>query len=191
MIFSQKDIDKKYTDMVKRYMDMGYWINVNSMSGTQGEKSRVDLTNGKHVLRIMLTITSGLDDELERYMVSTYKLSISEYSDTTNNLLWSNKGNVLFEEWWYEIGNNNKAYTNSKDECIALKKKSLDRRKLNIKRDENYKKLIRYNASIIANIVKKHKGKNFKVKEVIRHTYGYTIKLESAYQTDIFIRFKH
>lgn len=195
MILTQKDINKIYTDTIRRYMDMGYWINTNTMHGTQGETAKVDLTNGKHIIRILLEEKSSFMSRLSLELSSTYKLSVIEYSFTKDELLWNDKGNILYEEWWYMIGSNNKAFTDNKDECIALIEKSIARQKRSRERiDKNYRELKSYDAKVIVDIVNKHKGKAYckeeDIDKVIRHTYGYTIKLNNAYRTEVFVSFK-
>lgn len=48
------EISKLYSDTVAAYMANGYVINVNTMSGHQGEIIKIDLRKGDEVIRIML-----------------------------------------------------------------------------------------------------------------------------------------
>jgi hypothetical protein len=48
------EINKKFTDKVNEYLNKGYTINSATMTGSQGEVAKIDLTNGKEIIRIMI-----------------------------------------------------------------------------------------------------------------------------------------
>ena len=41
------DINKRFTEIVSEYIAAGYMMNTSSMNGSEGEISKVDLTDGK------------------------------------------------------------------------------------------------------------------------------------------------
>ena len=45
-IYKTKDINELFTKVVNKYLAKGYVFNLNTMSGSQGEIAKVDLTNG-------------------------------------------------------------------------------------------------------------------------------------------------
>ena len=48
------DINKRFTEIVAEYMGKGYTINASTMSGSQGETARIDLTNGTEIIRVIV-----------------------------------------------------------------------------------------------------------------------------------------
>ena len=50
----RKDIENVYTDTIKDYLNKGYRIYYSAMGGSQGEIAKIDLTNDKEVIRILL-----------------------------------------------------------------------------------------------------------------------------------------
>lgn len=50
----RKDIENLYTDTIKEYLEKGYRIYYSTMGGSQGEIAKIDLTNDKEVIRILL-----------------------------------------------------------------------------------------------------------------------------------------
>lgn len=59
------DINKRYTELVAEYIGEGYSINAASMGGSQGEISKVDLTDGKRILRVLVQTFSDWRKKLE------------------------------------------------------------------------------------------------------------------------------
>ena len=55
------DINRKYTEIVANYLMSGYTVNTSTMSGSQGEKARIDLTNGTEIIRILVQDNMGRD----------------------------------------------------------------------------------------------------------------------------------
>lgn len=48
------DINRRYTDIVNDYIQSGYDINTSTMSDSQGEIAKIDLTNGTEIVRILI-----------------------------------------------------------------------------------------------------------------------------------------
>ena len=48
------EINKIFTNKVNEYLNKGYIINSSTMSGSQGEVAKIDLTNGNEIIRIMI-----------------------------------------------------------------------------------------------------------------------------------------
>lgn len=49
------DINKRYTEIVSEYMAAGYTLNSSTMSGSQGEIASIDLTDGKAIIRVLVS----------------------------------------------------------------------------------------------------------------------------------------
>ena len=48
------EINKVFTERVNVYLNMGYTINAGTMGGSQGEIAKVDLTDGKEIVRVFI-----------------------------------------------------------------------------------------------------------------------------------------
>ena len=53
-IIKMEDIDRIYTEILTDYFTKGYRLYTKNMSGHQGERAKIDITNGKHILRIWM-----------------------------------------------------------------------------------------------------------------------------------------
>ena len=53
-IYKREDIESKYTEIISRYIGKGYVIYPESMSGSQGEIAKIDLTDGKEIVRVYI-----------------------------------------------------------------------------------------------------------------------------------------
>lgn len=49
-----EEINKRFTEKVAEYLSLGYAFNTSTMSRTQSEIAKVDLTNGAEIVRIYL-----------------------------------------------------------------------------------------------------------------------------------------
>ena len=45
-ILTGEDVNKEFTNIVNGYLNKGFTISATTMSGTQGEHAKVDLTDG-------------------------------------------------------------------------------------------------------------------------------------------------
>jgi uncharacterized protein YeeX (DUF496 family) len=48
------EINRRYTEAVAEWLAKGYTINTATMSGTQGEFAKIDLTDGKEIIRVVV-----------------------------------------------------------------------------------------------------------------------------------------
>lgn len=99
------DINKRFTEIVSKYLANGYQFNTATMGGSQGEVAKVDLTNGTEIIRISLDTFHTYDDMcLEGYRIeiglSTDNLVPNSSSDKT---LWSSHMNVIEIEEFYKL----------------------------------------------------------------------------------------
>lgn len=130
MAITEKELNKKFTELVSRYLAKGYYINTTTMGGTQGERGRVDLTNDKEVIRVLLD---------QRYAnLSTYVvLSVLRCPENIQpnkrgtGVIWNDKLEVIENHTWYLLGTNHSgddAWGNY-EEAQAAQQKHLDRYK--------------------------------------------------------------
>lgn len=107
------DINKRYTEIVAEYIAKGYTINTASMSGSQGERAHVDLTDGKEIIRVVLVgfhIWKGCDLEGFKIIAGrcTDSVKPNDHRDW-NATIWNDNLNVHHMEIFYAIGRTNNA----------------------------------------------------------------------------------
>ena len=108
-IYKIKDIDGIYQSMIMKYMAKGYKIITAHMGGSQGEKSKIDFTDGKDIYRIWYYEDSeNLDTKSYMHSsilcISVHKYEINEkelYND--DYTLWRSKGEIIEEKIFYLI----------------------------------------------------------------------------------------
>lgn len=126
----RKDIEKIYTDIINDYINKGYRINTNTMNGSQGEIAKVDLTNGKEVIRIFLDSNYKWDDELH-YSFDSIVLTIGRCTDKLYNsrmdIIWNQNLDIISQTIYYEIGSDHKYYGTKQE---AIKAKELHRKRM-------------------------------------------------------------
>lgn len=102
-----KEINKKFTEKVAEYMAKGWYFNTATVSGSQGEVAKVDLTDGKRIVRIMLSRANGYGEfwwEGYKLTVGFTKPSIKPNDCDTWQTVWNNELEVVFEETFYRAG---------------------------------------------------------------------------------------
>lgn len=74
----------------KKYLNKGYWFSM-SMKGLQNELIRVDLTDGKEIIRIM--ILEGWDKHIQVKV-----LQVRRYTEWNGwGVLWNDDGELVSE----------------------------------------------------------------------------------------------
>lgn len=103
------DINKKFTEAVAEYMNKGYTINSATMRGSQGEITKIDLTNETEIIRVAIesfrdwrTCTEGLEIVVGRYTSS----DVTPNTISGYNTIWAHDLEVLRTERFYKIGSN-------------------------------------------------------------------------------------
>lgn len=136
----RKEIEKIYSDIIADYFNKGYYINMNTMNGSQlNEIAKIDLTNGKEVLRVMLCGSNTDRDNEYNYDLHYISIVIGRNTDklcgNRSDIIWNNYLEILSEQRFYEIGiRGDRKFFGTKEEAIAAKKKHYDR----IKGDIDY-----------------------------------------------------
>jgi hypothetical protein len=101
------DINKRYTEIVAEYIGNGYTINTATMSGSQGETAKIDLTNGTEIIRIMIDTFSDWMNFLEGAEIIVGKVvdeDVTPHSDSGWDTIWNNRLEVLRTERFYKLG---------------------------------------------------------------------------------------
>lgn len=122
----RKDIENIYTDTIKDYLNKGYRIYYPTMGGSQGEIAKIDLTNDKEVIRILLgsKTENYREHPVHKYMDLDYlaiivgrntdKLRGNSFSD----IIWNEHLELISEIRFYKIGRRNNSFFGTKQEAI-------------------------------------------------------------------------
>ncbi len=127
------DINKRFTEIVNEYLSNGYTINTSTMSGSQGETARVDVTDGTEVIRIVLdsfyTGYTGLEGM--KILVGRAEADVKPHLGGDRYIVWNNRLEVLRSESFYKIGSsrNGGAFYGSESEAEAANSKRIERYK--------------------------------------------------------------
>jgi hypothetical protein len=115
------DINKMFTAEVSKYLARGYHFNTASMSGSQGETAKVDLTNGTEIIRVLLrTFSEGWDKQGTELFVGrvTEKENVRRDVAYCVNTIWNNRLEPVSSQRFYEVngyGDSNKFYGTEAD----------------------------------------------------------------------------
>lgn len=110
-IILPEDIREAYTAKVNEYLARGMKINIGTMSGTQGEIARIDVTDGEYIYRICLDrdYLKVVDTDEHYFRADTINLTVEKFEDKgyrvldTFTILWGGKGELVEEKVWYAI----------------------------------------------------------------------------------------
>ena len=89
MIYSKKDIRSFYTNQIMKYLQDGYEINIESMNGSQGEDSKIDLIKDEEVIRIIL------DRRYEMYVGTMFYIRIIRFEYDGSTIYWNDRGQFI------------------------------------------------------------------------------------------------
>ena len=158
------EINKRYTEIVTDYINRGYTIHTGTMSGSQGDIAKIDLTDGKEIIRIVI---------YSNYTVSYHVIGITVGKATDNvrvndnshcDIIWNQNLNIIAEYNFYEIGNNSNWY-GTKEDANKQHLKAVER--MNNRHVDNEKILSEYAKTIACKIInKKPKCKSIRLKDI-------------------------
>ncbi len=131
-----EEINRRFTEVVTEWIAKGYTFNLSTMAGHQGEIGKVDLTDGKEVIRILLDRFGSPLNKIgdDYFSLEGIKLIVGKVTDpvTPNSsdewqTVWNSRLEIIFCEEFYMIGTSK--YTGSrwygtKEDTIASQKKS-------------------------------------------------------------------
>ena len=135
------EINARFTEKVAEYMAKGYTINTATMNGSQGELGKVDLTNGREIIRVLLDDFGTPCTRIEHrfYSFDGVKLIVGRVTDdvipnsqSTWQTVWNNRLEVLYREEYYQIGREKRGgvkWYGSKVEAMAQQDKQWKRYK--------------------------------------------------------------
>lgn len=104
------DINKRFTEIVSEYIAEGYTLNTASMNGSEGEISKVDLTDGKEILRILVR---RFDDCESLFNLTGVEITVGRvpeedrvtpHDDSSWFTPWNNHLEQLRQERFFQVG---------------------------------------------------------------------------------------
>lgn len=104
------DINKRYTEIISEYMAAGYTLNSSTMNGSQGEIASIDLTDGKKIIRVLVSRFNDWGDNasFEGVDIIAGRADLSERitpnNDSTWGTIWNDRLQVLRKERFYQVG---------------------------------------------------------------------------------------
>lgn len=131
------EIDARFTAIVQQYLAAGYSVNTGTMSGVQNEKAKLDLTNGKEIIRVLVCSITGEPFHGESIIVGRVRERVPTHlhSNITMCDVWNEKLEVIDRENFYLVGcggHDGKDYVyGTKEEALAAEK--LRRQRSNVK----------------------------------------------------------
>ncbi len=128
-----KDINKRFTEIVMEYTAKGYYFNVATMAGHQGEIGKVDLTDGKQIIRILIERYFEYEQGIagiEGIRIAVGRVPNSEKIQPNGTeilgTIWNNHLEIITEEVFYQLGrtgrNGDRCYGTYSEACAAQEK---------------------------------------------------------------------
>lgn len=113
-----KDINKRFTEIVAGYMAEGWYINTATQRSSQGEVSKIDLTDGKEIIRVLIDTFTDYEagarfyNNLEGIQIIVGKPEADDRLRPNNQndwvTIWNNKLEIIHEERFYQVGRENR-----------------------------------------------------------------------------------
>lgn len=175
--YKTNDINKEVTNIVKQYLDNGYWFHMREMNTSYSEaEGTIQITNGIEDIRVQLKHTFNKQvwtDENTYRRVDCFYIEIrrSEHSDN----YWEYRGKEIetyVHKEFYEIKNGK--YTDSMDQYFEIEDKRYMRRMMKARPYKQHGRTYvkNYDLDKVYKIVKHRKGfsscRKSQIKDVIR-----------------------
>ncbi len=105
-----KEINQRFTEIVADFISKGYIINTTTMNGSQGEISKIDLTDGVEIIRVVVDTFSDWRNDIEGVSITVGRAWGAGKPHTSDGVtIWSNKLEILHVEQFYKIGESRKS----------------------------------------------------------------------------------
>lgn len=101
------DINKRYTEIVSEYIAKGFTVNTATMSGSQGEVAKIDLTDGSEIIRVLIRDFSDYGNTEGGYeiVVGTAMDKVNPHEpDKMRYIIWNDHLGVHYVERYYSLG---------------------------------------------------------------------------------------
>lgn len=106
------NINKRFTEIVAEYIGKGYTINTSTIYGSQGEIAKIDLTDGKEIIRIMIKTFHDWDVDLEgvEIIIGKNTDNVKPNRNDTWDTVWNDHLEIIHQERFYKIGRHGDYY---------------------------------------------------------------------------------
>ena len=100
-----RDINNRFTEIVAEYIAKGYTFNTSSMGGSQGEIANIDLTNGKEIIRVVVSSFNNWRENVEGVDISIGKSTdnVHPHSGQLHETVWNSHLEIIHTEYFYRI----------------------------------------------------------------------------------------
>lgn len=120
-----KDIKAAATKIVSTYIGWGYTLS-ETMNGHQGELLKVDLTNGREVIRVLIDDRRHCFDRLDEVAIEVRRYVFGKDVKSEKSHIWNGQGELIVEYVYYKLAQFSYGdwYTDNKDEAesaLAIK----------------------------------------------------------------------
>lgn len=122
------EINNKFTDLVANYITAGYHFNTSTMSGSQGERARVDLTNGTEIITIFVQTFSDWSGENDLKGIEICIAKVGKQEELTPDChetfrtLWLSHAEVEYRERFYQLGRDDDWFVTEEEAKAAAAK---------------------------------------------------------------------
>lgn len=159
----KKDIDALFTSKIMEYINKGYIIHTDTMSGSQGEQAKVDLYNETEIIRILIT-------SHYRTAMSGLKLIVGRNTNKTYNrptdIIWNNDLQIIEEYEFIKLSDN---YFVTPEEYESIKTIQKKRSHIRYSNNADYKEFNEEAKKFILSFVKRQpKCKSVKLSDIER-----------------------
>ena len=175
------EINARFTATVAEWMAKGYTINTATMSGSQGELGKVDLTDGEEIIRVLLDEFASPCVRIEHryYHLEGTKLIVGRVTDdvqpnipNTFSTVWNNRLDVISCEEFYEIGRekrNGAKWYGTKAEAMAQQDKQWKRYHLR-ETGDRFELPEKFKEVVLSFVKRQPKCKSVRISEIKRVT---------------------
>lgn len=120
-ILNESAINSIYTKIVADYISKGYVISTRTFGGVESrEICHVDLVKeGKQIIRVWMSCNN--EHIYYHRRIEVLYITVKSY-DNDGNTIWRNKGELIFEQKFYEVREDSRCYSDSVDEALAARK---------------------------------------------------------------------
>lgn len=170
MNYFLKDIDKIYNDIVLDYLKKGYTIYIPDLDGTQGERVKIGLTNGRGILVVYIKNNYDLKNDIESKVITIGKV-IDYIPYKSQKTIWLNELETIKSLEFYRIRKGN-LFTDDKEfceQCSELHYSRIKNRALQSKKQFTNDKAL----NIAYRICKCKKGYKSIAKKDIKYVYKF------------------
>ena len=179
-VLLMSDIDVIFTQKLNELLSKGLRIHTLPMGGSQGDRARVCLTDGKDVYQLSIKI--GIM-EIDGYLdiADTIEIILEKHENKIHHsTIWENEGETIEKITYYKVGRNkhDNVYGTLEQYKSLMDKKY---KRYYSKEVKSYEKI--KPTEKVLNILKNHKGyKRVKLEEVesiIKDNRGYIISIKN------------